>query len=135
MNSEQTIRASFARQKMMETIGASILRVGEGEIELLLPFRQAFTQQHGYLHAGVITAILDTACGYAALTRMPENAEVVSVEFKVNLLSPGVGEEFIARARTLRSGRTLSVCAADLFALTPGGEILVATMLGTMMVR
>lgn len=133
MNPERVIRDSFARQAMMTTLGASLVRVGDGEVELLMPARQEFTQQHGYTHAGAVTALLDSACGYAALTLMPEGSEVVSVEFKVNLLSPAVGERLIARARTMRSGRSLSVCTADCFAVQDGEEKLVATMLATMM--
>lgn len=133
MNAEQVIRDSFARQRMMTTLGVSLAHVGDGEVELLMPAREEFSQQHGYIHAGVLTALLDTACGYAALTLMPEGSEVVSVEFKVNLLSPAVGERLVARARTMRSGRSLSVCTADCFAVCDEQEKLVATMLATMM--
>ena len=127
------VRESFARQRLMETIGARISRVAAGEVEIALPFREDLTQQHGYLHAGIVTSIVDTACGYAALTLMPEGAEVLSVEYKINLLSPAVGESLIARARVLRPGRNLTVCAGDVFALNREQEKLVATMLATMM--
>jgi uncharacterized protein (TIGR00369 family) len=127
------VRASFARQRLMETIGASLVRVSAGEVDVVLPFREDLTQQHGYLHAGIVTSIVDTACGYAALTLTPEGAEVVSVEYKINLVSPAVGERLIARARVLRPGRNLTVCAGDAFAVDREKEKLVATMLATMM--
>ena len=132
-NFESRVRASFARQRMMLTIGARLARVSAGEVEIELPFREDLTQQHGYLHAGVVTSIVDSACGYAALTLTPESAEVVSVEFKINLLSPAVGERFIARSRVMRAGRNLTVCAGDVFARVKEREKLIATMLATMM--
>ena len=131
---ERRVRESFARQRVMETFGARLVRVAPGEVEIGLPFSGALTQQHGYLHAGVVAAVVDSACGYAALSLAPAGAEVLSVEFKLNLLSPAAGESFAARARVLRAGRSVTVCAGDLFALGAGGaEKLVATMLGTMM--
>ena len=129
---EANVRASFARQAMMRTIGASVSSVEPGRVEIALSARPDLTQQHGYLHAAVITAIMDTACGYAALTTMSPDAEVLSVEFKVNLLRPAAGERFVARARVKRAGRTLIVTDADCFAVTGEGEVPVATMLGTM---
>jgi uncharacterized protein (TIGR00369 family) len=132
---ETRVRASFARQRVMETIGARLLRVAPGAVEIGLNFREDLTQQHGYLHAGIVAAVVDSACGYAALSLAPVGAEVLSIEFKLNLLSPSAGESFVARARVLRAGRKVTVCAGDLFALRDGGraEKLVATMLGTMM--
>ena len=130
---EARVRASFARQRVMETIGAELVRVAPGEVEIALRFREDLTQQHGYLHAGIVAAVVDSACGYAALTLAPAGAEVVSIEFKLNLLSPAVGESFVARARVRRAGRNVTVCAGDLFALTGGAEKVVATMLATMM--
>jgi len=103
-----------------------------GAVEIRLPFGRHLTQQNEFLHAGVITSILDSACGYAALSMVPEK-EVLSVEFKVNLLSPAVGESFVARAHVKRAGRTLTVCTADAFALQAGKETLVATMTATIM--
>ena len=132
---ERRVRESFARQRAMETLGMRLLRVAPGEVEIGLDFREEMTQQHGYLHAGVVTAAVDTACGYAALTLTEPGAEVLSVEFKLNLLSPAAGRGFAARARVLRAGRNITVCAGDLFALKGGGEEKpVATMLATMMV-
>ncbi|MFL6257900.1 MAG: PaaI family thioesterase [Pyrinomonadaceae bacterium] len=131
---ERRVRESFARQRAMETFGARLLRVEPGEVEIGIDFDAAFTQQHGYLHAGLVTAMVDTACGYAALSLTEAGAEVLSVEFKLNLLSPAAGERFIARARVVRSGRNVTVCAGDFYALKGVGEKLVATMLATMMI-
>jgi uncharacterized protein (TIGR00369 family) len=130
---EAQARASFARQAYMATIGASILRVAPGEVDLGLAFRADLTQQHGYLHAGVVTALVDSACGFAAFTLMPAGSGVVSVEFKVNLLAPSVGERMIARGRVLRPGRTLTVCSGEVVAVTGGEEKTVLAMLATMM--
>ena len=126
---ERRVRESFARQRAMETFGARLLRVAPGEVELGFGFKEEFTQQHGYLHAGLVTALVDTACGYAALSLTEPGAEVLSVEFKLNLLSPAAGERFAARARVVRAGRNLTVCAGDLYALTGGREKPVATMM------
>jgi uncharacterized protein (TIGR00369 family) len=131
MNIEERVRQSFARQQFMSTIGATLTRVAPGEVEIELAFRGDLVQQTGTLHAAVLAAIADSACGYAALTLMPEGAEVVSVEFKVNLLEPAIGERFVARARVVRGGRTLTVCSADVL----GDGKLVATMLATMIRR
>ena len=130
---ETRVRASFARQTFMETIGARLSRVAPGEVEIELPFRADLAQQHGYLHAGIVTAIVDTACGYAALTLTPAGAEVLSVEFKINLMSPARGELMRARACVVRAGRNITVCTGDVFALDAGREKAVATMLATMM--
>jgi uncharacterized protein (TIGR00369 family) len=130
---EQKVRESFGRQAFMATIGAHVVSVAPGAVEIRLPFGRHLTQQNDFLHAGVITSILDSACGYAALSVAPERAEVLSVEFKVNLLAPAVGESFIARAQVKRAGRTLTVCTADAFALNQGNEKLVATMQATIM--
>jgi len=130
---ESRVRESFAKQAVMATFGASLVRVAPGEIEIGLRNSPALAQQHGFLHAGVLATILDSACGYAALTLMPADAAVLSVEFKINLLAPAAGERFVARSRVVRAGRNLSVCQADAFAVLPDGEKHVATMMGTMM--
>lgn len=130
---EKRVRESFGRQGFMTTIGAEMSAVGSGRVELRFPFNPDLTQQHGFVHAGAITSILDSACGYAALSVAPEGCEVLSVEFKVNLLAPAVGESFVARAQVKRAGKTLTVCTADAFALKQGSEKLVATMLMTIM--
>ncbi|MGE5178900.1 MAG: PaaI family thioesterase [Bacteroidota bacterium] len=130
---ERLVRESFANQKAMRTLGARLVSVGPGAVEIGLPYREDLTQQHGFLHAGVVTAILDSSCGYAAFSLMPPGAGVLSVEFKVNLMAPAQGEVLIARARMLRPGRTISVCQADGFMRTGDRETPVATMLATMM--
>ena len=134
-DAEIAVRESFARQKFMATIGARLIRVEPGVIEIELPFSGHIGQQTGFVHGGVISAIADTACGYAALTLMPAGSEVVSVEFKVSLLAPAQGDRFLAQGRVIRAGKTLTVCSADVIAIASGQETLVATMLGTMMRR
>ena len=130
-DSSQRVRASFEQQQFMTTLGASLRSVKSGAVEIEIPFRADLTQQNNFLHAGAITSILDSACGYAAMTMAPEGTNVLSVEFKVNLLSPAVGERFVARAQVKRAGKTITVCAADAFAANSKGEKLVATMLAT----
>lgn len=130
---EQKVRQSFSRQALMTTIGAQLTAVGPGTVEIRIPFNTKLTQQNDFIHAGVITSVLDSACGYAALSVAPEKTEVLSVEFKVNLLAPAVGESFVARAQVKRAGKTLTVCTADAFALNQGNEKLVATMQATIM--
>jgi uncharacterized protein (TIGR00369 family) len=115
----------------MSTLGAELTAVGEGTLEIRLPFSPSLTQQDGYLHAGAVAAVLDSACGYAALSVAPADHEVLSVEFKVNLLAPAAGESFIAKAQVKRAGRTLTVCTADAFAVTGDKQKVVATMLAT----
>jgi uncharacterized protein (TIGR00369 family) len=127
------VRESYARQRMLHTMGATLERVAPGEVDIRLPFRPELSQQHGFFHAGAMTTIVDTACGYAALTLMPPGAAVLSVEFKVNLLAPGKGEAVVARARVVKAGRTLTVVTGDVFAQSRGEERLVATMTATMM--
>ena len=129
--SETSVRESFDRQQLMKTIGAELVRVAPGEVDIALVWREDLTQQTGVLHAGVLASLADSACGYAALTLMPEGSDVVSIEFKLNLLAPARGPELIAKGRVIRAGRTITTAAADVFA----GELIVATMLGTMMRR
>ena len=128
------VRASFGRQAVMHLIGATLAMVTPGAVEIRLPFRADLTQQHGFLHAGIVTTVGDSACGYAALSLMPAQTGVLSVEYKVNLLAPARGGHFLARGRVLRAGRTILVCAGDVFAVQDGEETIVATMLATMMV-
>jgi len=127
------VRESFDKQQVMRTLGARLRRVEPGEVEIELPYREALTQQHGFLHAGVVTAVLDSTCGYAAFSLMPAGAGVLSVEFKVNLLAPARGELLIAKGRVLRAGRTLSVCQADATMRSGTQDTPVATMLATIM--
>jgi uncharacterized protein (TIGR00369 family) len=118
----------------MATIGARLTSVSPGHVEIELPFRVDLTQQNGYLHAGAIAAVADSACGYAALSLMPPDADVLSIEFKVNMLSPAKGDAIVARGDVIRAGRTIMVCRADVYAIAAGKEKLVAAMQGTMMV-
>lgn len=129
----QEVKESFAMQTVMGLIGAEVTRVEPGVIEITLPYRADLTQQHGYIHAGIITTIADSACGYAAYTLMPPGSDVLAVEFKVNLIRPAKGETFVARAEVIKSGRTLTVVRADVHALTGEQRELVAIMQGTMM--
>lgn len=131
------IKQSFAKQTIMTLIGASLSRVDPGIVEITLPYRADLAQQHGYLHAGIVATIADSACGYAAYSLMPVGSEVLSVEFKVNLLRPAQGETFLASAEVIKSGKTLTVVRADVFGLGQSKERelkreLIATMLGTM---
>ena len=130
---EQAVRDSFAAQQLMATIGARLARVAAGEIEIRVPFRPGLTQQHGFLHAGVVTSALDSACGYAAFSLMAAGAGVLTLEFKTNFLAPARGEELIARGRVVRAGRTITVCQAEASMLSDGAEKSVATMLATIM--
>ena len=130
---EERVRRSFRKQAFMSTLGAELIAIGEGVLEIRMPFSPTLTQQDGYLHAGAVTAVLDSACGYAALSVAPPDHEVLTVEFKVNLLAPAAGEAFIAKAQVKRAGRKLTVCTADAFAVTGDKQKVVATMLATIM--
>ena len=127
------VQASFDRQAFMQTVGARLVSVEPGQVVIEWPFSSKLTQQHGLLHAGVVRAVADSACGYAALSLMPEGVGVLSVEFKVNLMKPAAGEHSRALARVVRSGRTLSVCAAEVQAHQAGKETTIAILQGTMM--
>jgi len=130
----EEIKQSFAKQTIMSLIGAELSRVEPGIVEITLPYRADLAQHHGFLHAGIVTTIADSACGYAAYSLMPPKSEILSVEFKVNLLRPAKGEVFLALAEVIKSGKTLTVARADVFGLDQSGRReLVATMLGTMM--
>ncbi len=130
----ERVRQSFFKQAFMSTLGAELTAIGEGVVEIRLPFSTSLTQQDGYLHAGAVTAVLDSACGYAALSVAPADHEVLTVEFKVNLLAPAAGKVFIAKAQVKRAGRKLTVCTADAFAVIGTKQKVVATMLSTIMV-
>lgn len=131
---QQRVRASFARQCAMQTLGVEITRIEPGEIELTMPHQAAYAQQHGFIHAGIIATALDSACGYAAFSLMPADAAVLTVEFKTSLLAPAKGERFLFRGRVIKPGRTLTFCEGQALALVPGREErLVATMSGTLM--
>jgi len=130
---ETPVRESFSRQGLMQHLGAELVEVEPGQATIRVPFRGELTQQHNYFHAGVSGAIRDSACGYAAYTLMPTGSSVLTVEYKLNLLAPAVGYELTARARVLRSGKTLKVCAADVYARKNGKDVHCATMLATIM--
>ena len=127
------MRASFARQRFMATLGASLERIAPGEVAIAFTHREELTQQHGFLHAGVMTSVADSACGYAALSLMEPGTGVLSVEFKVNMLAPAVGERFTATGRVVRSGRTLTVCAGEVTTERDGETVAVLLMQATMM--
>lgn len=128
------VRQSFAKQTIMGLIGGTLTRVEPGVVEITLPYRADLTQQDGYVHAGIVTTIADSACGYAAYSLMPPESDVLAVEFKVNLLRPAKGETFVACAEVIKPGKTLTVVRADVFATNGADERqLVATMQGTMM--
>lgn len=128
------ISASFHKQKAMATLGAELTRVEHGSIEIEMPFDEKLTQQHGILHAGMISACLDTACGYAAYTVIDEEASILTIEFKVNLLSPGRGERFLFRGDVTKPGSTIIVADGRAYAIGDGPAKLIASMTGTMMV-
>jgi uncharacterized protein (TIGR00369 family) len=133
-NFEDRVRSSFARQSAMTTLGAELTLVTPGIIEIEMPYSMALTQQHGFLHAGIISTALDSACGYAAFSMMPANAAVLTIEFKVNLLAPGRGERFLFRGSVTKPGRTIIVADGQAYAFGADGEAkLIATMTGTMM--
>lgn len=130
---DQRVRSSFARQAAMETLRIEIADIEPGRIGLAMPYAPAYTQQHGFLHAGILTTALDSACGYAAFSLMPPEAAILTVEFKVNLLAPAKGDRFLFRARVVKPGRTLTVCEGQAFAVDQGAERLIATMTSTLM--
>jgi uncharacterized protein (TIGR00369 family) len=117
----------------MATLGIEIIHLEPGEVHLTMPANVAFTQQHGFMHAGIITTGLDSACGYAAFTLMPPDAGILTVEFKTNLLAPAKGDRFVFRAQVIKPGRTLTITEARALALEGSKEKLVATMTGTLM--
>jgi uncharacterized protein (TIGR00369 family) len=131
---EARVRASFARQQAMATIGAELTVVTQGMVEIEMPYRSSLTQQHGFLHGGIVSAALDSACGFAAYSLMPADAGVLTIEFKVNLLAPGRGERFLFRGSVTKPGRTIVVADGQAYAFAADGEAkLIATMTGTLM--
>lgn len=134
-NIEQRVQESFSRQPALATIGATLTRVKPGEVTIELPIRPDLTQQHGFVHAGIVTMVVDTACGYAALTLMPAASAVLTVEFKVNFLSPATGDKLVARGWVIKPGKTLTVCLGEVHAWNGWEDKLVATILATMIAR
>ena len=126
------VESSFAKQSVMQTLDAKLVKLEPGEVDIELPYSEAFGQQHGFMHAGSITTVADSACGYAAYSLMPANSEVLTVEYKVNFLSPAIGEKFIASGRVKRAGKTITVCSAEVIAYRDNQTKVIASMLATM---
>ncbi len=129
----ERVRSSFAKQGLMITLGATLDHVSPGHVEVAIRPRPDISQQHGFIHAGAISAIADTAAGYAALSLMPAGCGVLTVEFKINLVAPAVGDRMIARGRVVKAGRTLTVAQTEVFAERAGQEKLVALLTATIM--
>jgi uncharacterized protein (TIGR00369 family) len=127
------VRDSFLRQGVMKTLDVEIVGLRPGEIDLAMPYASAFTQQHGFLHAGIVATVLDSACGYAAFSLMPADASILTIEFKTNLLAPARGARFLFKGKVVKPGRTITVCEGNAFAIDGGEEKLIATMTGTLM--
>lgn len=130
---EAKVRESFNRQEIMKTVNASILSIQPGIVELAFPYQTELTQQHGFIHAGIVSTLLDSACGYAAFSLMPKGAAVLTIEFKINFLAPAKGTVFRAVGAVKKAGRNITVSEGELFADIDGGQKLVATMVGTIM--
>jgi len=130
---EARIRTSFAKQGLMSTLGASLLRITPGVVEIAMPAGPSITQQHGFIHAGAVAAIADTAAGYAALSLMAPGVGVLTTEFKINLVAPAAGERVIAKGRVIKAGRTLTLAQAEVVAVQSGEEKLVALLTATLM--
>lgn len=129
----ERVRASFAKQGAMQTLGATLGELAAGRAEIELPWQQGLTQQHGFLHAGMVAAALDSACGYAASTLMPADAGVLTIEYKINLLAPAQGQRFRMHGLVLKPGRTITVAEGRAFAIDDGREKLIASMTATLM--
>lgn len=128
---QERIAVSFKSQGLMATLGAQLVSVADGEVQIALPFSEQLSQQHGYVHAGAITSVVDSACGYAALTKAPPECEVVTAEFKINLLRPAIGERFSAIGRVQSSGKLLTVCTGEVRAFAGTACKVVAIMQAT----
>jgi uncharacterized protein (TIGR00369 family) len=129
---ETRIRESFALQGLMKTLSASVTRVAAGEVEISMPVSNSVTQQHGFVHAAAVAAIMDSACGYAALSLMPEDSDVLAVEFKVNFVAPAIGSSIRAVGTVIKAGKTITLTTANAYAISSDGEKLVAVMQATM---
>lgn len=128
---QERIAVSFKSQGLMTTLGAQLVLVADGEVQIELPFSEKLSQQHGYVHAGAITSVVDSACGYAALTKAPPECEVVTAEFKINLMRPAIGERFLAIGRVQSSGKLLTVCTGEVRAFSGSSCKVVAIMQAT----
>lgn len=129
----QQIAASFAAQGLMRTLGAELVHVASGEVHIALYPRDELSQQHGYMHAGAITSVVDSACGYAGLTCAPPGHEVLTVEFKVNFMRPALADRFLAIGRVIKAGKALTVCQGEVFAEHDAQRNSIAVMQATMM--
>jgi uncharacterized protein (TIGR00369 family) len=129
----ERIQASFAKQGLMATLGASLVNVAPGRVEISIRSVPAISQQHGFVHAGAVSAIADTAAGYAALSLMPPERGVLTTEFKINLVAPAAGDLIVARGKVVKAGRTLTLAQTEVFAITGGHEKLIALLTATMM--
>jgi uncharacterized protein (TIGR00369 family) len=130
---EHRVADSFSRQNAMQTVGASLTSIVPGEVVIEFPFDSSLTQQHGFIHAGIVSTVLDSACGYAAFSLMPADAAVLTVEFKINLLSPARGDRFEAIGKVKKPGRNITVTEGEIYAHQGDSKKLVASMVGTMM--
>ncbi len=130
---KERVHSSFSAQQLLVGIGARLVRVEPGEVVIELPFRSDLTQQHGFVHAGIVTAIVDSACGYAALTLMRADAAVLTVEYKVNFIAPAAGNSFLATGRVIKPGKTITVCTGEVTAIKDGEAKTIAAMQATMM--
>jgi len=128
---QERVSASFKLQGLMATLGVRLVFVADGEVHIELPFSAQLSQRHGYVHAGAITSTVDSACGYAALTKAPEECEVVTAEFKINLLRPAIGDRFVAIGKVQNAGRLLTVCTGEVKAFSGTSSKVVAMMQAT----
>lgn len=127
------IEESFNKQTIMHTLGATLDSVEKGKVSIRLPYKEGLSQQHGFIHAGAITTIVDSACGYAAISTLPENYGGLAVEFKINFCNPAIGDEFIAIGEVKKTGRTIIVGTGEVYAIKDGEQKLIAIMQSTMM--
>jgi len=131
----QTVKKSFSKQGLMRHLGATMDVIEPGYVSITMPYSEDLTQQHDYYHAGSLTSIVDSACGYAALTLMPPNTEVLTLEFKVNFVSPAIGDHVVAHGRVVKPGSIITVCQGEVVAIQDGSEKVCAIMQATMLCR
>lgn len=130
---DRRIRESFAKQGLMQTLGASLVHVSPGQVEIALVPRPEIAQQHGFVHAGAVSAIADSAAGYATLSMMPAGRGILTTEFKINLLAPAAGTRIVARGKVVKAGRTLTLAQTEVLAENDGRERLIALLTATLM--
>lgn len=132
-SADRRIRTSFAKQGLMRTLGATLGKVTSRQVEIVLVPKPEVSQQHGFVHAGAVSAIADSAAGYAALSMMPMDRGVLTTEFKINLLAPATGERIVARGKVVKAGRTLTLAQTEVFSENEGKEQLIALLTATLM--